>query len=130
MSKTYQVETEDEFFERMRSLARKVDRQEFVGAYENASFQSKEEMLQAVSSSDDEAEPAQKTRAGQYVFFRQSWANTLPKAAWVRESGSDNAVLVVMKNDAKVKLEDAGLRVHVIGRPPGRGIIKRDQVVK
>ncbi|MBB3105240.1 hypothetical protein [Azomonas macrocytogenes] len=44
MSKTVQVETEDDFFARMRKVAGQIDRHEFVGSYENVSFEDADEM--------------------------------------------------------------------------------------
>lgn len=57
MTKTFQVETEDDFFDRMRSLAKKVDRQEFFGEYENSSFEDRDEMSNAVAKACAEAIP-------------------------------------------------------------------------
>lgn len=48
MTKTYQVESEDDFFSRMKTLARKIDKGEFVGSYESESFETVEDMQTAV----------------------------------------------------------------------------------
>lgn len=44
MTKTVKVETEEDFFARMRKLSGQIDRNEFFGAYENVSFQDAGEM--------------------------------------------------------------------------------------
>lgn len=49
MSKIYQVESEDDFLARMRTLARKIDNEEIVASYEAESFETCEDMQAAVA---------------------------------------------------------------------------------
>lgn len=55
MSKSIQVEKEKDFFARMRNLAKKLDHNEFVGSYENVSFEDAGEMEAFLIA--DEQEP-------------------------------------------------------------------------
>ncbi|MCP1443051.1 hypothetical protein J3D54_002183 [Pseudomonas sp. GGS8] len=60
MSKTVQVETEEDFFTRMRKLSGQIDRNEIFGDYENVSFQDAGEMRAYLSEEKAREEKAKK----------------------------------------------------------------------
>lgn len=79
MNKSFQVENEQDFFARMRKLAKKLDDKEFAGSYENLSFEDPGEMERFLLANARKAEAARTTPvialvSKKHEFFSGSFA--------------------------------------------------------